>query len=126
MPTPRQLSPALLNSTHTQGAYAKAKPLYLRALAIYKKTMGPEHPYMVRTLSSLARLYHAQDAYVKAESLYHLALTVFVRSSGSGYPVTGTIMGNYVSLLQTMGKTEEEISGILRSIGLDYPNNADA
>jgi tetratricopeptide (TPR) repeat protein len=26
------------------GAYAKAEPLYQRALAIYEKTLGPGHP----------------------------------------------------------------------------------
>ena len=29
---------------HTQGKYAEAEPLYLRALAIDEKALGPEHP----------------------------------------------------------------------------------
>jgi len=27
-----------------QGRYAEAEPLYKRALAIYEKALGPEHP----------------------------------------------------------------------------------
>ena len=29
---------------YAMGDYAKAEPLYRRALAIYEKALGPEHP----------------------------------------------------------------------------------
>lgn len=39
---------------------AEAEPLYLRAIAIYEKTVGPDHPELARSLDNLAALYHFQ------------------------------------------------------------------
>ena len=51
------------------GAYAKAEPLYQRALAIADKALGPEHPDTGTALNNLAELYDATGAYAKAEPL---------------------------------------------------------
>ena len=40
-----------------QGAYAKAEPLYKRALAINEKVLGPDHPNTATSLNNLAALY---------------------------------------------------------------------
>ena len=40
----------------TTGDYAKAEPLYRRALGIWEKALGPEHPYTARNLENLAFL----------------------------------------------------------------------
>ena len=53
----------------SQGAYAKAEPLYLRALAITEKALGPDHPDTATSLNNLALLYGSQGAYAKAEPL---------------------------------------------------------
>jgi CHAT domain-containing protein len=52
-----------------QGAYGKAEPLYVRALGILEKAVGPTHPLVATNLSQLARLYEAQGAYRDAEPL---------------------------------------------------------
>jgi hypothetical protein len=52
---------------HAQDQYAKAKPLYERALLIREKALGPEHPNVAACLNNLARLYRAQGRYGKAE-----------------------------------------------------------
>jgi tetratricopeptide (TPR) repeat protein len=36
-----------------QGAYAKAEPLYLRALAIFEKTLGSNHPNTIKVRENL-------------------------------------------------------------------------
>jgi tetratricopeptide (TPR) repeat protein len=61
------------------GDYAKAEPLFTRALAIGEKALGPEHPNVGTSLSSLALLYEAQGEYVKAEPLFTRALACSVR-----------------------------------------------
>ena len=33
---------------YAQGQYAQAEPLYKRALAIWEKALGPDHPYVAR------------------------------------------------------------------------------
>jgi CHAT domain-containing protein len=52
-----------------QGAYAKAEPLFARALAINEKALGPRHPEVAQSLHNLAGLHRAQGAYAKAEPL---------------------------------------------------------
>lgn len=43
-----------------QGKYAKAEPLYLRAIGIEEKTLGSDHFQVGVSLNSLAGLFHAQ------------------------------------------------------------------
>jgi tetratricopeptide (TPR) repeat protein len=50
-----------------QGQYAKAEPLYERALAIRKKNLGAEHPDVATSLNNMAELYRAQGQNTKAE-----------------------------------------------------------
>jgi tetratricopeptide (TPR) repeat protein len=57
-----------------QSQYAKAEPLYGRALAIWEKALGPEHPEVAASLNGLATLYGDQGQYAKAEPLYIRAL----------------------------------------------------
>ena len=35
-----------------QGRYAKAEPLYKRALAIVEKALGPDHPNVAKSLEN--------------------------------------------------------------------------
>ncbi len=39
-----------------QGNYAEAEPLYKRALAIWEKALGPEHPDVATSLENYAAL----------------------------------------------------------------------
>src|SRR5262249_44791518 len=43
--------------------YEEAEPLYLRALAIYEKALGAEHPAVASSLNNLAALYYNQGKY---------------------------------------------------------------
>ena len=60
----------LLNNLATlyvgQGRYAEAEPLYKRALAIYEKALGPDHPDVANSLNNLAELYRPQGRYSDA------------------------------------------------------------
>jgi tetratricopeptide (TPR) repeat protein len=64
------------------GAYAKAEPLYQRALAIREKALGPTHPNTAVNLSNLAELYRDMGAYGKAEPLYQRALAIYEQALG--------------------------------------------
>ncbi len=41
---------------YNQGKYAEAEPLYQRALAIWEKALGPEHPNVATSVNNLADL----------------------------------------------------------------------
>ena len=57
------------------GDYAKAEPLYQRALKIDEKALGPDHP-ILPALNNLAELYRSMGDYAKAEPLYQRALKI--------------------------------------------------
>ena len=44
-----------------QGQYAQAEPLYQRSLAIWEKTLGPEHPDVATSLENYAALLRAMN-----------------------------------------------------------------
>ena len=55
---------ALLNRVggyfHGRGIYSEARPLFERAVAIYEKALGPEHPDTATSLNNLAGLLQDQ------------------------------------------------------------------
>ena len=53
-----------------QGKYAVAEPLFKRALAIWDKALGPEHPQVALSLNNLVLLYRDQGKYAAAEPLF--------------------------------------------------------
>jgi tetratricopeptide (TPR) repeat protein len=67
---------------YATGAYAKAEPLFKRALAIYENALGPEHPDTVVSLNNLGALYYATGAYAKAEPLFKRALAIYENALG--------------------------------------------
>ena len=73
-----------------QGQYAKAEPLYQRALAIREKALGPDHPDVAASLNNLAGLYRAQGQYAKAEPLYQRALAIGEKALGPDHPDVAT------------------------------------
>lgn len=53
-----------------------ALPLYRRALRIREAALGPRHPHVAVSLSSLARLHFLTGRYERAEPLYRRALLI--------------------------------------------------
>ena len=52
-----------------QGKYAEAEPLYKRALAIWEKALGPEHPNVAKSLQNYAALLRKTGRGEEAEKL---------------------------------------------------------
>ncbi len=92
----------------TQGQYAKAEPLYRRALAILEKALGPEHPIVATSLNSLAELYRDQSQYAKAEPLYQRALAIREKALGPEHPDVAMSLNNLAGLYdETQGQYAE-------------------
>ncbi len=85
-----------------KGQYEQAEPLYQRALAIWEKQVGPEHPNTAANLNNLALLYQAQGKYEQAEPLYQRALAIVEKQLGPQHSTTATIRENYNALLRNM------------------------
>ena len=98
----------------TQGKYAEAEPLYLRAIAIAEKALGPEHPPatslnnpehpLATSLNNLALLYGAQGKYAEAEPLYRRALAIREKALGAEHPDVAIAFNNLATLYRAQGK----------------------
>lgn len=74
---------------YRMGQYAKAEPLYTRALAITEKAAGLEHPSTGTSINNLANSYYGMGEYAKAERLYLQALEIAVKTDERGLRVAG-------------------------------------
>ena len=54
---------------HAQGQYAKAEPLYQRALAIAEKALGPEHPNVATLRKNYGASLRAAGRAAEADAL---------------------------------------------------------
>ena len=95
------------------GDYAKAEPLYQRALKIDEKALGPDHPDTATALNNLAGLYQSMGDYAKAEPLYQRALKIDEKALGPEHPDTAqpsTIWRRCISPWATTPKPNRSIS----------------
>ncbi len=87
----------------SMGDYAKAEPLYRRALKISEKTFGLNHPETARSLQNLAALYWSMEDYSKAEPLYRRTLEVWERMLGPEHPDTAIAIENLAGVYDRQG-----------------------
>src|SRR5215210_88011 len=80
------------------GEYAEAQPLLERALGIYEKMLGPEHPDTALSLNNLAGLLQAQGDYEEARPLLERALGIYEKVLGPEHPDTALSLNNLASL----------------------------
>ena len=53
-----------------------SEPLFKRALAIYEKAAGPEHPAVATLLNNLGQVDKVEDRYADAEPLIKRSLAI--------------------------------------------------
>jgi tetratricopeptide (TPR) repeat protein len=70
-----------------QRQYDKAEPLYDRARVILETALGPEHP--------------------RRGSFYERALAIWEKALGPVHPKVAAALGNYASLLRSLGRSDE-------------------
>ena len=86
------------------GEYAKAEPLYKRALAIKKQVVGENHPEYADSLNGLAVLYDSRGDFAKAELLYQQALLIQKKVLGENHPSYAVGLDNLAGLYWSMGE----------------------
>jgi tetratricopeptide (TPR) repeat protein len=62
-----------------RGQYEEAEPLYARALAIYEKALGAEHPSVATVLGNYSSLLRAAGKESEAEKLENRASNIKVK-----------------------------------------------
>ena len=88
---------------HGQAAYALARLLFERALAIGEKALGPEHPDTAGILLNLALVRHEQGDLAGALPLYERARAVHEKALGPEHPATASSLNNLAALLKGQG-----------------------
>src|SRR5207247_6107972 len=58
------------------GRQKAAEPCYVRALEIYEKQLGPDHPDVASVLNNLAVFYTNERRYTEAEKIHLRALAI--------------------------------------------------
>ncbi len=110
-----------------QGKYAKAEPLYVRALAILERHVGAEHPETARILGNLAVLYKMQGKYAQAEPLYVRALAIREQQLGAEHPAITSDLNNLAVLYYDQEKYAQaellfkRALAIFESLELNHP-----
>ena len=86
--------------------YAEAEPLYQRALYIWEKVLGVEHPAVAAGLNNLAGFYYVQGQYERAETLYQRALRIREQALGAEHPDVAQSLNNLALLYDAQGQYE--------------------
>ncbi|XPM60929.2 MAG: tetratricopeptide repeat protein [Leptolyngbya sp. IPPAS B-1204] len=84
----------------SQGRYSEAEPLYLRALEIWERQLGADHPAVAISLSNLGLLYVNLERYAEVESLYVRALQIFQARFDDQHPYTQETIRRFTAFLR--------------------------
>jgi tetratricopeptide (TPR) repeat protein len=114
--------------------FASAEPLYRRALAVYEKTLGPDHSSVASALNNLAQLLQATNRLSEAEPLMRRALKIDEDSFGPDHPDVAIDLNNLAQLLQATNRLSEAqpllkrvveiFEKVERETGHQHPNYA--
>jgi tetratricopeptide (TPR) repeat protein len=92
---------------NSKADYEQAKPLYERALAIWEKVHGKEHPDVATSLNNLAGLSYAQGDYEQAKPLFERALAIREKVFGKEHPSVGVSYGNLAGIYEAQGEYKQ-------------------
>ena len=87
-----------------QGRYSEAIPLAQRALTIWEKGLGPDHPNVATALNNLAELYRFQGRYADADPLYKRALAMREKTLGPNHPDVAQSLNNLADFYRAQGR----------------------
>ncbi len=87
-----------------RGQYQEAEPLLQQALAIYERTLEPDHPDVATSLHDLATLYWEQGKYAQAEPLFQQALDIREKTLGLKHPDVAISLNDLALVYWDWGK----------------------
>ncbi|KAL1495625.1 hypothetical protein AB1Y20_016492 [Prymnesium parvum] len=94
----------------TQGQAPHAVPLYMTALAIYEKTLGPDHPEVAKDLVNLGNAFCDQNQHDEAVPLYLRALAIDQAALGDDHPEVAMDLSNLGIVYRVQGRRDEAIA----------------
>ncbi len=94
---------ARVSQLSTAGRSREALAPAHKAVEIFRRLLGDEHPEHARSLTNLAALYHAAGAHSRAEPLYRQALEISSSALGRDHPDYISALGHLALLYDNMG-----------------------
>jgi len=88
---------------NAQANYAQALEWYEKALPIFEKVPGKEHPATAGTYNNIALVYQNQGEYDKALVWYQKALPIYEKELGKEHPFTATTYNNMANVYYQQG-----------------------
>jgi tetratricopeptide (TPR) repeat protein len=95
---------------YRKGEHAQALADSRRALELWEKALGPEHPLMADALTSVGIVLNAQGHYDEALGHYQRALEVYRRAYGPEHPLCAIHLNNMATALRLQGKVAEAVA----------------
>lgn len=92
------------------GAYAEARTLHERALAIREQTLDRDHPDIAASLAGLAVVHAVAGEYTEARALQERALAIRERALGKEHPDVATSLNNLANVAEAMGAYAEAVA----------------
>lgn len=100
-----------------RGEYARAEPLYQRALELCVKLRGNEHSSVANTLNNLADMYRMKGDYARAEPLFRRALAIYVKINPED-PDVALAMSNLAAVYAAKGDNARAEPLYLRALAI--------
>ncbi len=100
------------------GKYGEALPIAERAVSLFEKALGPDHPDVATSLNNLAQLYSSQGRYAEAEPLYRRSHGIREKALGPDQPEVATSLNDLASLYKSQGRYAEAEPLYKRSLAL--------
>jgi tetratricopeptide (TPR) repeat protein len=101
-----------------QEKFDESEPLYLHALAIFRRAHGEEHYEIAVNLHNLAGVYQAQERLAEAETHYLRALAVKEKIFPSDNVEIALTLNNLGALYQTLSRDDEAAPLLQRALAI--------
>jgi tetratricopeptide (TPR) repeat protein len=114
---------------HSDGQYKGAEELFVQVMESRRRTLGPEHPDTLTSVSYLGLVLERQGKYEEAERMHERALEEREKALGPEHPDTLTSVSNLGLVLERQGKYEEaermhrrDLEGSEKALGPEHPD----
>lgn len=104
--------------SYKRGQYSEAESLYLRALAIDEKRLGPDDLEVAIDVNNLGLLYHAQGRYLESKSLSERSLVIREKALGPDDVLVAVSLNNLAFSYLALGQTTEAEPLLSRSLAI--------
>ena len=115
----------------SQGRYEEARPLFDESLAMWRDTLGPNHPDVAAGINNLAGMLLERGEYDDALALFEESLAIATETKGPLDPLTLWTMNNVAMALNAKGQLaealeiqEESLSRSRQVLGNSHPQVA--